>query len=131
MGLPDERRIVVASHAGIGVFDAGTGQRVLRVRDNDYAWWDADRLAILLPTPEGDEVVPCMGLEGGSLPHGTSDGWTYTQVQAGAVVSHNDQRFAVEDPEEFRAAGFSPLGTLFAYATSPNLTVLSRQSPGE
>jgi hypothetical protein len=39
VGLPDEIRVVVGSHAGIGVFDATTGVRTMRVRDNDYTWF--------------------------------------------------------------------------------------------
>lgn len=127
VGVPDELRVVVGSHAGVGVFDARTGERVLRVRDNDYAWFDSDRLAIGVPDDHGGhELVPSMGLEGGSLPTTTSDGWRCERTDGGAALRFGDDEVLVSDDEEFRACGFSPAGSTFVFATSPNLTVLRR-----
>jgi len=127
VGVPDERRIVVGSHAGVGVFDATTGERVYRSRDNDYTWWDQERLSIILNVSGGEsEVIPSMGLEGGSLPAVTADGWTCSQCESGAVLTRGDETVEVVDPEEARAVGFSPAGSLFVFATSPSLTVLRR-----
>jgi len=130
VGVPDEVRAVVGSRAGIGVFDATTGDRVLRIKDNDYAWWDGQRMAILLPTAgDGVESIPSMGLEGGALPVTTRDGWECSRTEHGVVLTRGEERLPLADVAEFRACGFSPAGSLFVLATSPNLTVLRRRQP--
>lgn len=99
-----------------------------RFRDNDYTWWDADSLAIALLIPgSAPEQVPSMGLEGGSLPQATTDGWSCQRSADGATLTKGEHRIPVVDTEELRALGFSPGGSLFVYATSPNLTVLRRR----
>jgi hypothetical protein len=47
----------------------------------------------------------------------------------GAVLIRDDQHVDVADDEEFRACGFSPQGSVFVLATSPNLIVLKRDLP--
>jgi hypothetical protein len=127
VAVPDEVRVVVGSHAGIGVFNATTGERILRVRDNDYTWFEQEALAILVPIDGGGvETIPSMGLEGGFLPNITSDGWRCERTSEGAVLHRGVERVPVADNEEFRALGFSPGGSVFVLATSPNLTVLRR-----
>lgn len=129
VGVPDETRVVIGSHAGVGVLDASTGERVHRFRDSDYTWWHQDSFAIELRIPgSAPEHVSSMGLEGGSLPSTTPDGWSCQRSVDGATLTDGELRIAVVDAEEFRALGFSPAGSLFVYATSPNLTVLRRRT---
>lgn len=127
LGLPDEMRVVVGSHSGVGVFDASTGAPTLRVYDDDYTWFDPERLAILVPNDRGSfEAISSMGLEGGVLPDTTPDGWRCERTDNGALLVRDDKRVDVVDDEEFRACGFSPAGSLFVFASSPFLTVLRR-----
>lgn len=127
VGIPDERRVVVGSHSGVGVFDTTTGERIARVDDNDYAWLDEHGPTIRFPTPDGVvEDVPAMGLHGGTLPSTTADGWEWDRADDGVVLKRGAESVAVPDDEEFRACGFSPGGSVFVLATSPNLSVLRR-----
>lgn len=127
VAVPDESRVIVATHAGVGVFDPVTGLLTLRIRDNDYAWQGSGSTTIALRYEDGGvEVVPCMGLEGGLLPAATTDGWTWNRTPEGADLIRGSERIEVTDEEEFRAGGFSPEGTVFVYGTSPNLTILKR-----
>lgn len=127
MGIPDERRVVVGSHSGVGVFDTTTGERIARVDDNDYAWLDEQRSTIRVLTDDGAaEVIPSMGLHGGTLPRTTPDGWEVECAMYGATLKRGAESVAVPDDEEFRACGFSPNGSVFVLATSSSLTVLRR-----
>lgn len=127
VGVPDERRVVVGSHSGVGVFDTRAGERIARVVDNDYAWLDEQRLTIRVPTRAGVvEEIPSMGLHGGTLPSATADGWECERTDDGVTLERGAESVAVPDDEEFRACGFSPGGSVFVLATSPNLTVLRR-----
>lgn len=127
VAVPDEMRVVVGSHSGVGVFSSETGQRTLQLNDNDYAWFDQSRLAILLPDPDGSvETMTCMGIEGGVLPHTTPDGWRCEQTQEGALLVRGSEQLLIHDSEELRAMGFSPEGSVFVLATSPNLTIMRR-----
>lgn len=125
VAVPDERRVVVGSHSGLAVFDSVTGERALRVQDEDSTWFDEDRLAIQLPAAGGSiDAVPSMGLHGGVLPSSTPDGWRCERSNDGAELSREGLRQSVVDPEEFRAMGFSPAGSVFVLATSPSLTIM-------
>ncbi|HMT90696.1 MAG TPA: hypothetical protein PKC73_13780, partial [Dermatophilaceae bacterium] len=127
VGLPDEVRVVVGSHAGVGIVDVTKADRAIRLHDNDYRWFDEERMAILIPDGRGgQEVVAAMGLAGGQLPTSTHDGWRCERTDLGATLVRDDQLLKIADQEEFRACGFSPRGSVFILATSPNLTVLKR-----
>ena len=127
VGLPDEVLVVVGSHAGVGIFDATKADRAIRLHDNDYRWFDEERMAILIPDGRGgQEVVPAMSLEGGQLPNSTHDGWHCERTDFGATLVRDDPLLRIADQEEFRACGFSPGGSVFILATSPSLTVLKR-----
>ncbi len=127
VGMPDERRVVVGSHSGVGVFDTTTGEGIARVDDNDYAWLDEQRSTIRVPTDDGAaEIIPSMGLHGGTLPRTTPDGWKWERTSDGVTLKRGAERVAVPDDEEFRACGFSPNGSVFVLATSSSLTVLRR-----
>lgn len=128
VGLPGDGTVVVGSHSGVGVFDAVAGDRLLRVRDDGYTWWDEERAAILVQGPDrAIESVPAMGLWGGALPSSTTDGWECLKDTSGALLVRDDERVSVPDDEEFRACGFSLDGSFFVLATSPTLTVLRRR----
>jgi hypothetical protein len=50
------------------------------------------------------------------------------RVDAGAVLRAEGQPdFSIDDPEEYRAQGFSPLGGAFVYATSPAVHLATRR----
>jgi hypothetical protein len=129
VGFIDEDRVIVGSHSGIGVFDVHTGERVERTHDEDYNWYQGDLPFIRYPSAEGVRLIPAAGLWGGDLNQSTADGWTCQRVAGGAVLSADGQSdFRIEDPEEYRAQGFSPGGGAFVYATSPTVYVASRQA---
>ena len=101
--------------------------QLLLVLPTIYRWFDEERMAILIPDGRGgQEVVAAMGLAGGQLPTSTHDGWRCERTDLGATLVRDDQLLKIADQEEFRACGFSPRGSVFILATSPNLTVLKR-----
>ncbi len=120
VGFLDEHRIVVGSHSGLGVFDAGDGARLDRVEDpdGDYNWFRESPPMAAYSDGEGEHLVEVAGLWGGTLPETTDDGWTCRRVTAGAVLAGPDGvEFTIDDDDEPRACGFSPHGRVFIFAT--------------
>ena len=70
VGFLDERRIVVGSHSGLGVFDAREGTRLDRVADldDDYAWFREAPPVAAYTDRHGEHLVEVAGLWGGTLP---------------------------------------------------------------
>ena len=129
VGFLDEDRVIVGSHNGIGVLDAGSGARIDRVGDphGDYAWYQESPPSAVYADDDGEHRVPVAGLWGGELPDSTMDGWTCQRVSTGAsLVGPDGTTIAIDDDEEFRAIGFSPEGRIFVYATSPTLHIAAR-----
>lgn len=128
VGFLDEDRVIVGSHSGVGVFDVPTGERIERIYDEGYNWYQGDPPFIRYPSSQGARLIRAAGLWGGDLPQSTTDGWTSYQVDEGAVLRAEGQPdFIIEDPEEHRAQGFSPLGGAFVYATSPTVHLATRR----
>lgn len=121
IGFVDEDRVVVGSQSGVGVFDVQTGERVDRMHDEDYNWYQGDSPAIRYST--------AAGLWGGDLDQSTTDGWTCHRFDGGTVLSaESEPNLRIEDSEEYRAQGFSPAGWAFVYATSPTVHLVSRRA---
>jgi hypothetical protein len=129
VGFLDEDRVIVGSHSGLGVFDVHTAQRVERMYDEDYSWYQGDPPFIRHPSAEGVRLIRAAGLWGGGLDQSTVDGWTCHRVDEGVVLRAQDHPdFKIEDSDEFRAQGFSPGGGAFVYATSPTVYIATRQA---
>lgn len=127
VGFLDEDRVIVGSHSGVGVFDVRTGERLERRYDEGYTWYQGDPPFIRYPSAEGVRLIRAAGMWGGELDQSTTDGWTCHRVDSGVVLSAaSDPDFRIEDPEEYRAQGFSPGGGVFVYATSPTVYLASR-----
>lgn len=78
VGFLDERRVVVGSHSGLGVFDAATGAVLVRAPDPgcDYAWFEESPPGAVFTGDDGQRHhVRVAGLWGGTLPAMTDDGW--------------------------------------------------------
>lgn len=128
VGFLDEDRVIVGSHSGTGVFDIHTGERTERTYDEGYDWYQSDPPSIRYPTAAGMRLIRAAGLWGGNLPQSTTDSWTSRRDGAGAILRAEGQPdFRIDDPEEYRAQGFSPLGGAFVYATSPTVHLATRR----
>ena len=131
VGFLDEHRVIVGTHSGLGVFDAGDGTRLDRVEDlgGDYTWFRDSPPMAVYADDEGEHLVEVAGLWGGSLAQSTADGWTSHRVTAGAVLSGPDGvAVTVDDDDEPRACGFSPRGRVFVFATTATLHVAVRST---
>ena len=131
VGFLDEHRVVVGSHSGLGVFDSATGALLDRVEDpgGDYAWFKDSPPTALYTGDDEQHSVPVAGLWGGTISSTTDDGWTCRIEDAGARLSGPEgSLITVDDAEEPRACGFSSLGQVFVFATSPTLHVAVRAS---
>ncbi|WP_190129891.1 hypothetical protein [Streptomyces mashuensis] len=138
--------VLTVSHAGRGLFDAVTGERIARDRDSDE---DVETTAdgVLscrgLGPVEGVRV-PVAGLYGGGLHRTAGDGWTVEVVAPdwphhrvllccdGGMPhrnAHGEGWWHVFHASwsELRAAGFSQSGQTFAVATSSDLSLWTRQ----
>jgi hypothetical protein len=115
--------------AVLGVFDVHTGERIERTHDEDYNWYQGDPPFIRYPFAEGVRLIRAAGLWGGHLHQSITDGWTCYRADGGAVLSAEGQPdFRIDDPEEYRAQGFSPAGDAFVYATSPTVHLATRRA---
>jgi hypothetical protein len=124
VGFLDERRIVVGSHSGLGVFDPTDGTRLDRLEDphGDYVWLRESPPMAAYTDGAGEHLVEVAGLWGGTLPETTDDGWNCRLVTAGAVLIGPDGvESAIDDDDEPRACGFSPHGSAFIFRTSATL----------
>jgi hypothetical protein len=129
VGFLDEQRVIVGSHSGIGVIDAGSGDRIDRVPDPDgsYEWFSEPPPSATYVGSDRTYTVPIAGLWGGRLRETTADGWRCMKTPQGATLNGPDgTTVVVEDDEEFRALGFSSGGRVFVYATSPTLYLVAR-----
>jgi hypothetical protein len=128
VGFLDEDRVIVGSRSGTGIFDVHTGERTGRTYDEGYDWHQGGPPFIRYPSAQGARLIRAAGLWGGDLPQSSTDGWTSYRVDAGAVLRAEGQPdFSIDDPQEYRAQGFSPLGGAFVYATSPAVHLATRR----
>jgi hypothetical protein len=89
----------------------------------------AHRQVELVTSADGMRLIRTAGLWGGELDQSTTDGWTCRRVHGGVVLGAEGQPdFRIRDPEEYRAQGFSPEGTVFVYATSPTVYLATRRA---
>ena len=125
--------LLVASAAGRGVYDAGTGARLARDRDEDAGYPDGPDLSCAGIGPLDGTRVSVAGLYGGGLHTTTADGWRVEVVASAGpdqrMVLHTDSDHWVifdADVTPLRAAGFSPSGQTLAVATSSDVTLWTR-----
>ncbi|MFE1413336.1 hypothetical protein ACIGFK_35605 [Streptomyces sp. NPDC085524] len=147
---PDTGRdlVMVVSHAGHGLFDAVTGERLARDRDPDPASSTPDAHPDLTCPglgPAAGTHIRIAGLFGGGLHSTTPDGWAVDVVSPDwphdRVILSADGGANGEAPgstwwhvfhsrySELRTAGFSPTGRTLAIATSSDITLWTRPTP--
>jgi hypothetical protein len=142
-GFADDKELVlVLSWQGRGIFDASTGQRVARDREDDRSgWYGHDNLIGLGFGPLEGQTVRLAGLWGGGLSIQTSDFWRVERLASNWPEEHllmfepttkhkysEASRFCkLSDPiTEVRGFGFSYSGKSLLIATASNLTLYAR-----
>ena len=140
--------VLVVSHDGHGLFDAVTGEMVVRDHDPDEEDAVPDGVADLSCPglgPVAGSRVRIAGLFGGALHTTTGDGWTLEVVAPAwpheRVLLSRDGGLPHAGPHggqwwhiyhahysELRAAGFSPSGETVAVATSSDLALWTRRA---
>lgn len=129
VGFLDEARVIVGSHSGIAVVDAMSAEKLGRIVDLDgtYPWFTQVPPSAMWPAGETAVTVPVAGLWGGELPVATDDGWRLQPRATGVTITGPlGASFDIDDEDDFRAAGFSPAGRVFVYATASTLYVAVR-----
>lgn len=71
--------LLVVTSNGQGIFDAATGQRIYRNRDD--SGYDPEHLVAIRRDRAGDHQISMAGDDGGGLRRTTSDGWTIDILQ--------------------------------------------------
>lgn len=140
--IPNSNDLLVVSSSGRGLFDTATGEKI--ARDTIEFFENADRTGQTAPAIGRHDgvVVPLAGLNSsGGLRRGTDDGWSIGIVQLPwprhflflaadykPIFDNTGHswKLCTDEPCEFRAAGFSPRGESFVFATSGELLVYSR-----
>ncbi|MGW6562821.1 hypothetical protein [Streptomyces hydrogenans] len=136
--------VMVVSHAGYGVFDAVTGERIARDSDPEDDGPDGTPdLSCPWIGPLAGRRVRIAGLSGGGLHSTGGDGWT-VDVEAPdwphhrVLLSDNGGNWHRPPHTEgwwhvlhstwstLRTVGFSPSGRTLAVATSSDLTLWTR-----
>ena len=122
---PEAKHLLVVSHAGRGVVDLSSGERVARDRRE-------------IPDPEFQEnpftvqgigplegfQVSCAGLWGGSLPKACADGW---RLDGDVLESPSGERHKLPPADaHVVAVGFTPKGEVLVYATGASLSLYYR-----
>ncbi|MGC0334075.1 hypothetical protein RKD23_007065 [Streptomyces sp. SAI-170] len=139
--------VLVESTAGLGLFDAESGEKPARDRDPDHDGpeWERD-LTCPGIGPLAGTPVRMAGIYGGGLHTGASGGWGVEVVSPqwphhrvllshGASMPyrepHGEGWWHIFDADysTLRAAGFSPSGRTLAVATSSDLTLWTRPAP--
>ncbi len=134
----------VVSSQGNGVFDCTNGERLARDYADVFGLFDEVTLEVQGVGPLQGMLIPTAGLNGGSLPSETSDGW---QLQDELTESRHPLRGPIhsiflkqtapyqepericvgnEEPCELRAYGFSPTGHSFVIASSCQIEIFCR-----
>ena len=84
---PANEELLVVSANGQGIFDAVTGDRVYRNREE--SGYDHEKLeAVRLDKPDA-RPIPMAGDDGGGLRRTTSDGWTIDNLQINWPTSYS------------------------------------------
>jgi hypothetical protein len=137
----DESLLLVVSHAGRGLFDLSTGQRLARddeVPGPDCAWIDAAHQRVRGIGSADGEWFRVVGLWGGQLAKTDQGQWQVEVVGGGrheqALVGllHGKERWLVAKPiSEIKAFGFSPAGRYLALGTSADIVVFAQEQASE
>ncbi|HWA24285.1 MAG TPA: hypothetical protein VG734_01325 [Lacunisphaera sp.] len=139
--LPDSDIFLAITSSGRGLFEAMTGKRIGRDREDGGAWIDEIQLTATSIAPHEDVQVRIAGLSGGGLPHSTRDGWrlemaapdwpriaVFLQPLGCSVLVENRASGArkIFDDYEPRVVGFSETGRSFVIGTSDTLYFFGR-----
>lgn len=139
--LPSSDLFLAISSSGRGLFEAKTGEKIGRDRDESGAWLDPILLTAESIAPHADMRVRIAGLSGGGLPLSTRDGWTleiaapdwpetavFLQPPGGSVLSerHASEARKIFADHEPRVVGFSETGQSFVVGTSHTLYFFTR-----
>lgn len=77
----DSRYLLVVSSSGRGVFDAESGNRVMKEPPSTAGeWYKLSNLTVEGIGPLAGAVIPVAGIHGGGLPLITLDGWSVDQI---------------------------------------------------
>jgi hypothetical protein len=122
---PQAKHLLVVSHAGRGVIDLSTGERVARdsqeIPDSEF---QEDPFAVGGIGPLAGVQVSCAGLWGGSLPNKCPDGW---RVDGTVLHSPSGRQHSLPPADaDIRAVGFTPKGEILMYATAASLSLYYR-----
>jgi len=133
--------LLVVSSQGRGLFDCLTGERLARCYDEMFENRDESGMSAPGIGKHENTIFRLAGLQGGGLPLSTRDGWRIHVVQlpwpTHVVFLTSNYKELTDDsgyitklcndePCTFRAAGFSPTGLSFVFATSGEVTIYTR-----
>ncbi|MDR0181653.1 hypothetical protein [Lysobacter arvi] len=139
----DSELLLVVSHDGLGVIDAGTGEKIARKSGTRMDAKPSHLLRARGIGPLEQVDVAIAGRKGGGLPRATDDGWQLELVTlewptqevllvppgSALFVCHEDEEasFArIESHPEIHACGFSYSGKSLVIAAGDDLTVYHR-----
>ncbi|CAM3967484.1 hypothetical protein ABE525_24090 [Pseudomonas wadenswilerensis] len=137
----DSERLLVASSSGRSVIDCRTGEKIARDRTDNLG--SDHYLETRGIGPLHDRVIRMAGIQGGSLPISTSDGWVVENITLawpeqhlllvepgswlhGARYNRPWQFHTLAIETEVRAFGFSYTGLSLVIATGGELLIYGR-----
>lgn len=132
----DEAYLLVASHAGRGLFETATGEKVARDDEapvEGAAWLRTTSNEVQGIGPLAGVWFSMAGLFGGELPQATSDGWRVSVEDGKAtqviLESQRGERWLLDTPiTEVKAVGFSKSGHLLVIGTSTEVVFFKRET---
>jgi hypothetical protein len=134
--------LLVVSSQGRGLFDCLSGERIARDCEAMFANSDSSGLTAPGIGKHQSIIFRLAGLEGGGLATCTQDGWVVHVIQLPwpihvVFITRDYQdvsdttghitKLCNDEPCSFRAAGFSPTGRSFVFATSCQLMIYGRE----
>ncbi len=141
--VPDTDDLLVVSSQGRGLFDTLTGEKLSR--DSEEFFDNPDSTGHTAPAIGRDsgKTVPLAGLHGGGLARVTRDGWMIdvihlpwprhvlflsSEYKPCYDASGHSWKICDDGACEYRAAGFSPSGRAFVFASSCELVIYGRKA---
>ena len=114
MGFSDDGRyLLVVGFQGRGVYDLANGDRIARDRLDDWSFFDEDSSTAAGIGPLEGERVPLAGLMSNRALPRESGRWQVAMEGTSLVLTDaSGEAQKVVEPEEVRAYGFAPGGTL-------------------
>ncbi|WP_404310845.1 hypothetical protein [Neorhodopirellula lusitana] len=140
--VPGTDDLLVLSGQGRGLFDTLSGAKIARDSNDAFDNPDASWLTVPAIGRHDGATVPLAGLVGGGLPRQTHDGWMLEVIQLPwprhvLFLSSNysppyddagnSWKICDDGACEYRAAGFSPSGRSFVFASSCELVIYGRK----